>query len=143
MLLAQEIDADSLDALDSLLQCAGIAHCNVSAVAYAYSEAELWLQICLLGVSLFFAMTCVLPLACNVLSCTILLPLYLWFARQYEPTLLGAEAPRSDMDPLATTFEDDESRVAQMLRARAEAGARLGRRLTAFLMREEYVEVPR
>ena len=77
-----------------------------------------------IAVALFFAPTIV-----NVLSCALLLPLYVAFVARHEPVLLGMDVPRSDADPLAVSFEDEQSRLEHILRERAEAGQRIGRRI--------------
>lgn len=113
---------------------------NVSAVTETFSDANLVARLAMIGF-LIFIMPCLISCACNLLSCTIFLPLYLWAARTYEPTLLGLQQPRSDADPLDASFEHEQSRIKHMLEARAEAGQRMTARIVAFLERREYVGV--
>lgn len=78
---------------------------------------------------------CLLEFFCHVLSCTVMVPLYLAFVAKHEPTLLGLDAPRSDADPLQPTFEDERSRVLNALQQRAAAGQRLNLRFIALAKR--------
>ena len=126
------------DAADAVLQR------NATAVVEAYTQASFLARAVMLGIALCVG-PCLCQCLCNVVSCTLLLPIYLAVVRRYEPTLLGLQEPRSDQDPLDPTFEHETSRLEHMLRQRAEAGERLVRRLHALVRWREYdgVQQPR
>lgn len=105
---------------------------NATEFKEAWSDADLIMRVIFLVGACFFV-PCLLHLFCNILSCTVLLPAYLAFVRVHEPTLLGIDEPRSDADGLAPTHETPRMRYETMLRRRAEAGERLGRRFKALI----------
>ena len=135
--LSEEL-SDSLSLIDAAQEAA--MQRNVSAFAEAYDDASLVARLAFLAAAACLV-PCMLSTLCNVLSCTILLPLYVTFVGVHEPTLLGLDEPRSDSDGLAPTHESDRARAEAMLRRRAEAGERLGRRLMALLQCRPYTQV--